>query len=164
MTSKASSRSTRSDSRTPGSSSMTSTTGFGRVGSDTTISAPRLAGSGFLGRLEDHVLAAAALAALELHGHGIARLETANDLPELFDRADGASIDLQDQIAAADARRRGGAALGDIGDHHPRAARETVSPGEVRSQRLHGEPEPRAFRYRGHHGLVGRLLAALAAE
>src|SRR5437016_12612636 len=87
----------RSDSRTPGSSSMMSTTGFGRVGSDTTISAPRLARSGFLGRLEDHVLATAAAAALELDGHGFARLEAAHDFPELVDGADGAPIDLEDE-------------------------------------------------------------------
>src|SRR5712692_2667809 len=143
---------------------MMSTTGFGRVGSDTTISTPRLVGSGFLGRLEDHVLATPAPAALELDGHGLTRLEAAHDLPELVDGADGASIDLEDEIAPADPRRLGRAALGDIGDHHARAATETVGPGDVGSQRLDGEAEPRAFRDRGDHGVIGGLLADLDAE
>src|SRR2546422_7754888 len=149
----------RSDSRTPGSSSMMSTTGFGRVGSDTTISAPRLARSGFLGRLEDHVLATAASPALELDGNGLARLEAAHDFPKLVDGADGASIDLEDQVAPADPRRLGRAALGDIGDHHARPAAEAIGPGDVGSQRLDGEAEPRAFRAGGDPGGMGVRLA-----
>src|SRR5260370_14511949 len=137
---------------------MMSTTGFGRVGSDTTISTPRLARSGFLGRLENHVLAPAA-ATLELDGHGFARLEAAHDFPELVDGADGASIDLEDEVAPPGRRRLGRAALGYIGDDHAPAATDTEGPGDVSTQRLGEETDPRPCRHLRAHGVIGGRLS-----
>src|SRR3970040_1691430 len=76
------------DSRTPCSSSMTSATGLGREGSESALMA-----SGLVRNLEDDVLAAGP-APLDLHGHGLARIEKSHRLPELFHGADPAAVDL----------------------------------------------------------------------
>src|SRR5574341_692127 len=151
-TSNSPSRMTRKDSRTPGSSSITSATGLGREGSRSA-----LMDSGLVRDLEDHVLSAGA-APLDLHGHGLARLEKSDRLLELFHGADPATVDLEDEIAFLDAGRLGRAVRRHAGDQYAGAAAQPVCLRRLIAEILDRHPQPGALRYGRHHGLLSRLL------
>src|SRR3990172_8097291 len=154
-TSNSPSRMTRKDSRTPCSSSMTSATGVGREGSESALMA-----SGLVRDLEDDVLAAGP-APLDLHGHGLARIEKSHRLPELFHGADPAAVDLEDEVAFLDAGRLRRAVRRHVCDQDAGAPAQPVRLRRLLAEFLDRHPQPRALRSSRHHGLLSPLFPPL---
>src|SRR5262245_6966373 len=118
-TSKSSLRMKRSESRTPGSSSITRTTGRGgytRGGSVPAAASSPL--SLWLGDTKDDILVAAS-ATLEIDGDGLTRFDRRDEPPECLDILHRLPIDLEDGIAGPNARLLAGAAGRNVGDDDP---------------------------------------------
>src|SRR5262245_4986028 len=162
-TSKSSLRMKRSESRTPGSSSMTRTTGRGGYtrGGSVPAAASSLLSLG-LGDTKDDILVPAS-ATCEIDGAGLPRLDRGDEPSEGVDILHRLPIDLEDGIARPDARLLPGAAGGDIGDDDTRPGREPESLARLGRQGLDDEAE--RFRRRlCSDSLVGRLLSDLDRE
>src|SRR6266545_1952419 len=119
-TSKSSLRMTRSDSRTPNSSSMTRTTGRGGYetgGVPASSKGPALALD--VGNREDDIFVAASTA-LEVDGNDPAGFHGDDDPPEALDVRHRLAIDLEDGVPSPDPGLLPGAAGRDIGDDDAR--------------------------------------------
>src|SRR5262245_12488369 len=140
-TSKSSLRMKRKESRTPGSSSMTSTTGRGGYVSGEAV-LPDSASSlslGF-GYREDDILVSAS-AALDVDGNDLARFHRSDDSLEGQNVADGLPVDLEDRVTRPDASLFSRAAWRHVADDHAGLSVQFEPLGGFRRQGLHGEPE-----------------------
>src|SRR5262249_47982811 len=122
-TSKSSFKMKRSESRTPGSSSMTRTTGRGGYVTGGNETAAVAALSFGFGNGEDDIFVAAS-ATLEIDGNDLAWLDGRHDPPEALHILDRLPIDLENCISGADSRLIPGAAGRHVGDDHTRTGRE----------------------------------------
>src|SRR5712692_8716082 len=163
-TSKSSLRMKRSDSRTPGSSSMTRTTG--RDGYATVGGAPASAGPALsleVGYREDDIFVAPS-AALDIDGNDLARLHRGDDPPEALDIRHRLAIDLEDGVSCPDPGLVPGAAGRHLGDDEARLGGQLEPLAGLRRQGLDGEPEGFLPGLGAGGGLLAWLLADLDRE
>src|SRR5438093_4987173 len=163
-TSKSSLRMKRSESRTPGSSSMTRTTGrSGYVTGGGALASAGPALSLEVGYRENDIFVAPS-AALDIDGNDLARLHRGDDLPEALDIRHRPAIDLEDGVAGPDPGLVPGAAGRHIGDDDARLGGQLEPLAGFRRQGLDGEPEGLLLGLGGGGGLLARLLADLDRE
>src|SRR5215468_7617942 len=135
-TSKSSLRMKRKESRTPGSSSMTSTTGRGgyvRGGGVPADPASSLS-LGF-GYREDDIFVSAS-AALDVDGNDLAGFHRGDDLLEGQDVANGLPVDLEDRVTRPDPSLLSRAARCHVADDDAGLSAQLVSLGRFRGQGL----------------------------
>src|SRR5262245_23661379 len=163
-TSNSSLRMKRKESRTPGSSSMTSTTGRGGyVSGGGVLADPASSLSLGFGYREDDILVSAS-AALDVDGNDLAGLHRGDDPLEGQDVPDGLPVDLEDRITRPDASLFSRATRRHIADDHACLSVQLEPLGGFRRQGLDGEAERLLGRRRRSNDLVARLLANLDGQ
>src|SRR5882724_1910105 len=140
-TSKSSCRMMRRDSRTPGSSSITRTTGRDGYVNAGAPGFPGAPPSAFrLGYGEDDILVPAS-AALQIYRNGISRLGGGDDALEVLDIGDGLAVDLEDRVPRPDPCRLARAPGGHVGHEHAGLGCELEALRAFRREGLDLEPE-----------------------
>src|SRR5215831_5184622 len=162
-TSKSSLRMKRKESRTPGSSSMTSTTGRGGyVRGRGVLADPASSLSLGFGYREDDILVSAS-AALDVDGNDLARFHRGDDLLEGHDVANGSAVDLEDRVTRPDPSLFSRATWRHLADDDASLGGQLVPLSRFRRQRLDGEAE-RLLGRRRSDDLLTWLLANLDGQ